>query len=120
MPNRQLTKAELAELFQPLINDVRIRIAQLSNGDEALLWALRRKLAKELVYDERSKPAQRKRLKALKRIEQDGKCAICKDDLPEKNVVLDRFEAMAGYTLENTRLLCQACDFAVQSSRGFS
>ena len=37
----------------------------------------RRKLSKELQYDERSKPAQRKSLKRRKLIFQDGKCAIC-------------------------------------------
>src|SRR6266571_4100481 len=100
MPNRQLTERELADLFAPLLAEVRNRLTTLSGGDSKLLFALRRKLAKELSYDERGTPMQRRYLKALKRGEQGGKCAICKRDLPEKNVVLDRLEAMDGYTPE--------------------
>jgi len=36
--------------------EVRQRLADLSGDDENLLWALRRKLFKELTYDERGKP----------------------------------------------------------------
>ena len=120
MPNRQLSAEELSQLFAPLIDDVRDRIRELANGDESLYWALRRKLYKELSYDERGKPAQRKKLKDLKRAEQDNKCALCKASLPAKYIVLDRFEAMGGYTAENTRLLCQECDTSVQKERGYS
>jgi ribosomal protein L44E len=88
--------------------------------DEQLLFALRRKLAKELGYDERGKPMQRRQLKAVKRTLQGGKCAICSQPLPEKNVVLDRLEAMDGYTEANTRLICRSCDYQVQESRGFA
>ena len=120
MPNRQLTSDELNKLFRPLLQDVRERLLSLSAGDEALLWALRRKLAKELVYDERGKPMQRRQLKEFKRGEQQNKCALSSTDLPEKNVVLDRITAMAGYTKENTRLLCRECDYKQQESRGFA
>src|SRR6266487_1834258 len=99
MPNRQLTAQELADLFEPMIADVRTRLAELSAGDANLLFALRRKLAKELSYDERGTPAERAKLKAFKRGEQDNKCAICGLYLPEKNVVLDRIEAMKGHVL---------------------
>jgi hypothetical protein len=34
--------------------------------------------------------------------------------------VLDRIEAMAGYTAENTRLIHPECDTAVQRSRGYA
>jgi len=34
--------------------------------------------------------------------------------------VLDRLEAMPGYTLENTRLLCPECDKKVQTERRFT
>jgi hypothetical protein len=33
--------------------------------------------------------------------------------------VLDRHEAMRGYTAENTRLLCVDCDSEVQRGRGY-
>ena len=87
-----------------------------------MLWALRRKLAKELTYDERGKPMFRRELKALKRgeREQGGKCALCGEPLPEKNAVLDRLEAMLGYTPDNTQLLCPQCDNKVQVERGFA
>jgi ribosomal protein L44E len=120
MPNRQLTPSEIEELFTPLLSHLRERLQQLSGADPELLWALRRKLAKELSYDERGKPMHRKLLKARKRGEQQGKCARCSAELPEKNTVLDRIEAMKGYTRENTRLLCPSCDVAIQEERGYS
>ncbi len=120
MPNRQLTESEMHNLFRPLLDEVRGQLQRLSGGDEALHWALRRKLTKELSYDERGKPRWRRQLKAAKRREQNGRCAICSQELPDQNVVLDRFEAMTGYTTENTRLLCRDCDYRVQASRGFT
>ncbi len=119
MPNRQLTAVELESLFRPLIVEVRNRLNALSNGDNGLLWALRRKLAKELTYDERSRPGDRRALKAYKRGEQKGLCVLCQIPLPEKYVTLDRLEAMLGYTRENTRLICQTCDVKVQQERGY-
>jgi hypothetical protein len=64
MANRQLTKAELQEVVAPLLTSVRARLVKLSGGDPALLWALRRKHAKELTYDERS-PALGQKVCAL-------------------------------------------------------
>ena len=120
MPNRQLTEVELADLFAPLLAEVRKRLTTLSGVDTDLLFALRRKLAKELSYDERGTPMQRRQLKAFKRGEQDNKCAICRRDLPEENVDLDRLEAMKGYTRENTRLVCKECHYNQQKERGFA
>lgn len=120
MPTRQLTPGELFNLFAPLLSEVRARLKTLSAGDEPLLWALRRKLAKELSYDERGKPMHRRQLKALKRGEQGGKCPLCQRELPARNAVLDRLEAMKGYTAENTRLLCPECDDKIQVERGFA
>jgi len=120
MSNRRLSDAELVSLFAPLIIEVRARLRALAAGDDGLHWALRRKLAKELVYDERSKPMQRRSVKAKKRAEQHGLCAVCAGELPPRGAVLDRFEAMKGYTLGNTRLLCPACDTEVQASRNYA
>jgi len=120
MGNRQLTTAELDTLFYPLIDRVRAELKELSKGDDALHWALRRKLYKELTYDERGKPAQRQKLKAYKRGEQKDRCANCGQELPERGAVLDRLEAMGGYTAENTRLICHTCDRAIQAERGFA
>lgn len=120
MPNRILTEKEREKLFQPLISDVRARLKKLSRGDWTLLWALRRKLAKDLTYDERGTPMERRKLKAEKREQQKGKCAACRKPLPEKNAVLDRYEAMSGYTALNTRLICPTCDAKIQKKRGFA
>jgi ribosomal protein L44E len=120
MSNRQLTPDELIGLYAPLMHEVHTRLHEMSQGDPELLWALRRKLAKELVYHERGKPMQRKALKAAKRKTQNGKCALCGENLPEKNTVLDRLKAMGGYTVENTRVICRECDWRVQQERGFA
>lgn len=120
MTNRRLTDEELTQMFRPILDEVRARLRDASQGDEGLLWALRRKLAKELTYDERGKPGHRVKLKALKRGQQGGKCALCEEPLPERNAVLDRIEAMLGYTTGNTRLLCPECDNRVQAERGFA
>jgi rubrerythrin len=120
MANRQLSSEELANIARPFVDEVRRRLAELSAGDADLHWALRRKLAKELTYDERSKPMERRALKAFKRGQQGNKCAICDGELPERNAVLDRLEAMKGYTRENTRLVCPTCDRVEQERRGFA
>ncbi len=119
MPNRQLTQKELEDLFKPLITEVREKLTRLASGDTELHWALRRKLAKELTYDERSRPGDRVKLKAFKRGQQNNKCAMCSCELPEKYATLDRFEAMKGYTPENTRLICRDCDERIQKERGY-
>src|SRR5690242_18976336 len=115
MPNRTLTQEELRGLFGPLFADVKSKLDTLSGGDPALLFALRRKLKKELEYLERGKPMERRVLKAAKRAEQHGTFAICGGDLPEKDAELDRIEAMAGYTMSNTRLVHQACHRSEQA-----
>ena len=118
MPNRRLTKEEL-ELFAPLLENVRARLRKLAQDDEALHWALRRKLWNALQYDERLKPPYRAALKRKKRKEQNHRCALCSQQLPPKYAVLDRLEAMGGYTVANTRLLCPACDAKVQEERRY-
>lgn len=120
MPTRKLNEQELRE-FDSLLADVRRSIKRLGGNDPTLLFAFRRKLAKELIYDERLKPAKRRQLKTRKFRSQSGKCAECGKDLPRggKGAVLDRLEAMKGYTEENTRLICRPCDERIQESRGY-
>ena len=118
MPNRNLTLNEL-ELARTLLKGIRNRLNALAGGDAELLFAYRRKIAKELVYDERSAPMARRKLKAQKRKEQGGLCARCREGLPEKYVVLDRVAASRGYTSENTLLICEACDREVQAERRY-
>jgi len=55
-----------------------------------LRFAYRRKIMKELGYDERGKPGERAKLKALKWGQQSGKCAHCGEELPIKYSELDR------------------------------
>ena len=118
MGNPRLTVEQL-EIVRALLVEIRAKLNVVSGGDADLLFAFRRKVYKELVYDERSKPAVRKRLKAVKRLEQGGKCPKCKKPLPERYVVLDRLHAVSGYTPENTRLICQECDITIQTERRF-
>jgi len=54
-----LTEDERKRLFLPLIDEVRGRLEELSDGDADLMWALRRKLYKTLTYDERDNPTNR-------------------------------------------------------------
>ncbi len=108
MPNRNLTDDELAQAHA-LLTDIRQRLNELSAGDPAVLFAFRRKIAKELTYDERGKPADRNKLKARKFGEQHGLCTECREPLPEKFAELDRKNAIEGYTPENTELIHAAC-----------
>jgi ribosomal protein L44E len=119
MVSRILTDNERETLLAPLLDEIRHRLEELSGGDTHLLWALRRKLTKELGYDERGKPMHRKMLKLKKMAAQKGLCAVCGKELPEKNSVLDRLQAMGGYTGENTRLICRECDIKIQEERGY-
>ena len=119
MTNRQLSKGEL-EKANELLDEIRVRLWKLANDDEELLLAYRRKVYKELTFDERGKPAHRRRLKQRKRKEQGSLCVVCGEPLPEKNAVLDRYKAIDGYTEDNTRLIHQDCDVEIQSSRNYA
>lgn len=119
MPNRNLSESEL-EIAWALIDHIRQQLDELAAGDRELLFALRRKIYKELTYDERGKPSHRYKLKTLKRAAQEGLCSICGKPLPETYCVLDRLNAVDGYTPENTRLIHTDCDVEVQSGRGYA
>jgi hypothetical protein len=118
MANRNLNDAELVNA-NALLADIRARLIDLAGDDALLLFAYRRKIAKELGYDERGKPMLRKALKARKMGEQGGICAVCPNPLPEKYAVLDRLNAHDGYTPKNTRLICAECDLKIQRERGY-
>lgn len=119
MSNRTLTPEEFQQA-NTLLTEVRERLRHLNRGDEELLFAYRRKVYKELTYDERSKPMHRRRLKLAKMREQDGLCFVCRQPLPEKYSVLDRRVASAGYTAANTTLIHQGCDAERQASRSYA
>jgi DNA repair exonuclease SbcCD ATPase subunit len=121
MPTRKLTEAEL-RMANSLLKEVRESIEKLSEDDLDLRFALRRKIAKELTYDERGKPMQRKKLKLKMLRLQDGKCAVCAKALPllARGAVLDRQNTMDGYVVENVKLICRDCDEKLQEKRGFT
>jgi hypothetical protein len=118
MPNLRLNSEQLV-LANDLLKLIRERLDELSRGDGELRFAFNRKVAKELLYDERGKPADRHRLKRQKRKEQDGKCAKCLEVLPARGAVLDRFVAIELYTPQNTQLICECCDKQIQAERGY-
>jgi len=118
MANRVLDKDELAKANEMLAR-IRQEISTLAGDDRELRFAYNRKISKMLVYDERSGPMVRRKVKTARRRAQKGLCAICAKPLPEKYAVLDRIRAVDGYTFENTRLICEPCDRAVQIERRF-
>jgi hypothetical protein len=119
MPNRNLTQEE-REIANRLLDEIRHQIEESSLSNESLKWALRRYIYLRLQYDERGSSMKRRALKAKLVIKQHALCAICGKTLAEKGSVLDRIEAMKGYNLENTRLLCPDCDTLTQESRHYA
>lgn len=119
MANRRLSAEEL-KWANTLLAEVRSKLKALSKGDKNLLFAYRRKVYKELTYDERSKPTVRRALKSQKWKDQHGLCVVCGKELPEKYTVLDRLNAVDGYTLGNTRLIHHECDVAHQASKQYA
>jgi UTP:GlnB (protein PII) uridylyltransferase len=119
MRNRTLGADEL-ENANALLRDIRTHLQTLAGEDTALLFAYRRKIAKELGYDERGKPMMRKLLKLNKMIAQKGLCAECQKELPKRGAELDRINAMDGYTETNTRLVHHECHVKGQEEKGFA
>jgi|SRR5579871_1229562 len=119
MPNRILTADELRSANE-LLADIRERLKTLAGGDPLLLFAYRRKVAKELQYDERGKPGVRGKLKSLKWGQQNGRCAHCQEALPLEYSELDRKEAAAGYTQENTELVHAKCHQDRQAAKRYT
>lgn len=119
VPNPQLDEEQVRQAHA-LLAEIRGRIQALAGGDADLVFAYRRKVAKELTYDERGKPGLRRRLKRQVAKRQAGRCAACQEPLPARGSVLDRKEAKEGYTLENVDLVCRACDAIRQGTAGFS
>lgn len=119
MTNRTLTTDEL-DKANTLLQDIRSRLHILAGEQQDLLFAYRRKIAKELIYDERGKPMKRKVLKLNKMIAQKGLCAECHLELPKRGAELDRINAMEGYTDGNTRLVHHDCHVRSQEQKHFA
>lgn len=58
MANRNLNAEELTRANE-LLAEIREQLNEMASGDQLLLFAYRRKIVKELGYDERSKPCAR-------------------------------------------------------------
>jgi hypothetical protein len=119
MPNRILNTDEISRANE-LLTYIRRQLDNLAAGDPMLLFAYRRKIFKELGYDERGKPAARAKLKRLKRRQQNGKCAECGEDLPIKDSELDRKIAADGYTAANTELVHGGCHRKRQAAKSYT
>jgi hypothetical protein len=119
MANRTLSAEELKHASE-LLQDIRKRLTELAAGDPLLLFAYRRKIVKELGYDERSKPSARAKLKAMKWRLQNGKCAHCSKEMPLKYSELDRKNAADGYTVQNTELVHAKCHQGRQAARSYT
>ena len=120
MGNPILSREDREHLFKPLFAEIVAMIVEAADGDEDRLWALRRKVAKELNYLERSRPGDRSKLKKLMRANQAGLCAICREPLPEKGAELDRFVAKLGYVESNVRLVHHDCHIKDQEAKGYA
>ena len=119
MSNRTLNAEELKRANE-LLAYIREQLNILSGCDPNLLFAYRRKVAKELQYDERGKPSARAQIKAIKWGQQNGKCAHCGEDLPLKYSELDRKNAADGYTTENTELVHAKCHQNRQAAKAYA
>lgn len=120
MDNPQLTKEQRAQLFVPLFDCVKLKLHDLSSGDARLMWALRRKLAKELIYIERGTPAVRNKLKTLMWEKQNYNCALCHQPMQKNGSELDRFEAYLGYVESNVQLVHHECHINDRAGKGYA
>jgi hypothetical protein len=119
MANRNLTADELKRANE-MLAEIRARLNALAGDDPLLLFAYRRKVVKELGYDERGKPGARGKLKALKSGLQNRQCAECGKEMPLKYSELDRKNAAYGYTVENTDLVHAKCHQERQEAKGYT
>ncbi len=118
MANSQLNQKQLSKANE-LLNKIRKEINTLTNNNPELIFAFRRKIYKELIYNERGKPMKRKKLKEGLWKKQKGLCSKCKQKLSEKGAVLDRIKAIRGYNEKNVNLICPQCDKKIQEKRGY-
>lgn len=118
MPNRQLNAAEMTAV-NALLSSFRQQIKDLAGKDSHLEFAIRRKIFKELSYDERGKPLARRKLKKLMWEKQGRRCAHCKEEMDVAYSELDRTEAAMGYVETNVRLIHAKCHHSDQAEKGY-
>lgn len=120
MANPRLNEKQLARA-NALLDEIRLKLRRLARGSADLLFAYRRKVAKELQYDERGKPMHRRRVRERLWTMQEGRCAECGGRMRRKGAVLDRKEAKAGYRTEgNVELIHRRCDAKRQAARRYT
>lgn len=109
-------RSKTDELFMELEK----RLQDVADGDERLLFAMRRSLRKKLEYKERGTPMERRKLKEQIWKKQRGICALCEKVLPETETELDRFDAVKGYVVGNVRLVHHKCHRKDQQAKRFA
>ena len=114
----RLSESELEQAWK-LIEEVKDKLQALAQGDPRRLFAFRRKVYKELVYEERSTPMKRRALRARLHTAQGGVCFVCKKTHEAGFMVLDRVDPVLGYVDTNVELVCSDCDRQRQTERGF-
>ena len=114
-----LPKEELAKVT-PILDKLRLDLVEASGGNKEILFSMKRYVAIRLQYDERGKPAQRRKLHELKWKTQKGICALCPNELPIRGAELDRLIATEGYTEANTRLVHHECHRKTQEAKRFT
>lgn len=116
---RQLSDDE-RNAAREILQNIHEQLDNASSGDHDLLWAIRRYIYKQLMYDERGNPMVRKKLKELKWKTQKGLCALCGKELPVKGAELDRIITQKGYAEENIRLIHHDCHIEQQERKGYT
>jgi len=120
MANPKLNETQLKQVNK-LLDKIRKEINSLSKKNPNLVFAFRRKIYKQLMYDERGTPMERRKLKEKMREIQKGKCAFCNRPLPKKGAELHRTGgAIYGYTEKNVVLICHACHIKEQKKKEYS
>lgn len=118
MANPRLTPDQL-DLARTLLDEVRARLVNLSSGDKELLC-----LPPQGLQGADARRAQQADGPAALEAAQDEGAAralpALQELLPERGAVLDRARAINGYTLQNTRLIHDACDVAHQSAKRYT
>ena len=93
-----------------LFTRLKADLLALSGGDEDLLFNFRRKMYKELMYDERGTPLARQRLKKATWKLQEGKCAVCGKELAFEGSELERIYAPKGFVEGNVKVVHHECN----------
>lgn len=107
-----------------LLERIRAEIDQIAAGDSMTAFQVRRYIAKQLMYDERGTPTERKIKKALLYERQKGLCGLCGKPMEKKGNDLHRtHETWRGYDVDgpnpNTILLHGECHNRQQEERGY-